>query len=602
MRKADTILFILIFFSYDFVTSCAFLSLHSKIALRSRYEFLHRYRKTTTGRRNSERFYRQIPGGKNSEQPRSDVISNSNSIGSDDQDLSENNPSISLPPWLRLVDLWSSISTATESNPSISSSNQILKKTLNFSNNEIENKGDDKKVNRQRGGVLSYISVEELLMGGGLASNEPTSNSSINVTIGTILDIANASRRGLNNTAIIDQGGSADYLFVNMLEKLGDLNDLMKSVLQQQQQPQQKSLQRENSNLSTMNASGLIELNPNDIVLNEKLRIGTGKIPGDQIFDSVTSLLEGFFTETSSVLSQKAIQRLVTNTTQSLLDSAGDVTSFKFLNDTEIGLSLIAGIAKEQGLDMNVATTQAADLVPTLKYTLNLLQFANDVLNEGYLPSAKYTATDVVMNKSRALFRDFDVTLLSKSSSTVVKAAEMAAISGAIYQSRMKSILHEYGHAIVANGTSSDIAWLITDNVAQPDSNINFGDENEPCLVRTITIRGYDASDENVDRERLVTEVCRAKRAPFCNGIEVHSGLLSIAESLYDDLIVHIDNTSDTHKIVLTGHSIGGSLSNLLLLLLIKRRGVDFVKKRIVKVFTFVSYFDSMVSMKVKTI
>jgi len=48
-----------------------------------------------------------------------------------------------------------------------------------------------------------------------------------------------------------------------------------------------------------------------------------------------------------------------------------------------------------------------------------------------------------------------------------------------------------------------------------------------------------------------------------------------------------LDQTSHKHKMVLTGHSIGGSLSNLLLLLLCKRRGKDFVKDRIANVYTF---------------
>uniref|UniRef100_A0A7S2KYC6 Fungal lipase-type domain-containing protein n=2 Tax=Leptocylindrus danicus TaxID=163516 RepID=A0A7S2KYC6_9STRA len=259
-------------------------------------------------------------------------------------------------------------------------------------------------------------------------------------------------------------------------------------------------------------------------------------------------------------------------------------------------------IAKDQGLDMDVAAGQAAAIT---KYTVDLLQFANNVLNEGYLStttiSTKVNDNMLVMDDSfassvdyktntaqsqAALFDGFDASILERSNPLLVKAGEMAAISGAVYLPNiLPETLHKYGHAVVANGTTADIAWLVTDSIMYDDYVEGNG---SPKLVRTVTLRGYDASDANVDRERLVTEVCNATRYSLeNNGVDVHIGLMGIAQDLYEELAPFIDQTSSSHKIILNGHSIGGSLSNLLLLLLCMDRGAKYVKDRVANVFTF---------------
>jgi hypothetical protein len=110
----------------------------------------------------------------------------------------------------------------------------------------------------------------------------------------------------------------------------------------------------------------------------------------------------------------------------------------------------------------------------------------------------------------------------------------------------------------------------------------------DPVLVRTITIRGFDASDESVDRELLLYRICEGEKVPLGNsGILVHKGLLLVAEELYGTLTTYIDFAAPTHKLVLNGHSIGGSLSVLLMMLLVDRRGIDYVKENFLRVYTF---------------
>ena len=103
----------------------------------------------------------------------------------------------------------------------------------------------------------------------------------------------------------------------------------------------------------------------------------------------------------------------------------------------------------------------------------------------------------------------------------------------------------------------------------------NVGND-DPMLVRTITIRGFDASDNFVDRERLLYEICKASGASInaeTSNILFHSGLLEIAREIYKDTKKYIDWSSPKHRIVFNGHSIGGSLSVLMLLLMTADKG-----------------------------
>ena len=162
------------------------------------------------------------------------------------------------------------------------------------------------------------------------------------------------------------------------------------------------------------------------------------------------------------------------------------------------------------------------------------------------------------------------------------------------------------GHSLVANGTTANVVWMVTDSVMEGNTyasayrhhddgeDDNRNDDNSTVslpsrMVRTITIRGFDASDELVDKEALLNDICTATSKPMDDAtsdkVVFHAGLLSIARKIYADTKKYIDWASPNHGIVLNGHSVGGSLSILMLLILTSDRGVDYVRNRILRVY-----------------
>jgi hypothetical protein len=176
--------------------------------------------------------------------------------------------------------------------------------------------------------------------------------------------------------------------------------------------------------------------------------------------------------------------------------------------------------------------------------------------------------------------------------STIDRGSVMAQLAGAIYQDTIP-IVHDLGHSLVANGTAADVAWMVTDSVGYEEDYIDGGvrtDDSEPILIRTITIRGYDASDESVDRELLLNQILTANPVPISSerdDVMVHSGLLDVAKEIYTQILPFVDMTGPKHKIALTGHSIGGSLSLLVLFLLAEERGNIFIQENILRAYTF---------------
>ena len=178
----------------------------------------------------------------------------------------------------------------------------------------------------------------------------------------------------------------------------------------------------------------------------------------------------------------------------------------------------------------------------------------------------------------------------------VIKGAEMGSLAGAVYEDHMLSS-HKLGHSLVANGTTANVAWMVTDAVMDGDqykSAYRHGDDDDndnddrngdsttttspaSMMVRTITIRGFDASDESVDREEILNDICTATSEPMddatADRVVFHKGLLSVARQIYAETKKYIDWASPNHRIVLNGHSVGGSLSILILLLITSERG-----------------------------
>ena len=120
------------------------------------------------------------------------------------------------------------------------------------------------------------------------------------------------------------------------------------------------------------------------------------------------------------------------------------------------------------------------------------------------------------------------------------QGAVHAQLAGTVYQDMIPNV-PILGHSMVVKGTSADVKWMVTDSIGdnsdfEPTSHQETG---VPTIIRTITIRGFDESDEEFDRERLVTEICNAGKVPLTDdlpGLPVHRGLLAIAKESYKDI------------------------------------------------------------------
>ena len=309
----------------------------------------------------------------------------------------------------------------------------------------------------------------------------------------------------------------------------------------------------------------------------------------DGILQQATMQIESFISEATNILTTDSIEDFVVKASQVI--EQGTST-----NTTSNLIAAAKEMAVERGLDVYEAAERAKEAI---EYSTTLVTVADQVIRNGYVPGDS-VADNLELPKevpkidgSRALFADFvSATELSEYSDQVGKAAEMGLISGAIYEETIQR-MHNLGHTIVSMGVSEDVRWMISDSVAPAssfDESKIDGDRNKKQLmIRTISIRGYDASDENVDRELLLNRICTAQpeKLKSISGLSFHSGLLGIARGIYRDIKQYVDWTAPNHKIVLTGHSVGGSLSLLLMFLMAQDRGIDFVRKKILRVYTF---------------
>ena len=344
----------------------------------------------------------------------------------------------------------------------------------------------------------------------------------------------------------------------------------------------------------------------------------------------------------------------------SLQDLVGRASSVFYNTDVEsISNEIVAAaqkIAKESGVDFNVQF--AADRArEATEFAVGVATAANAVLDAGYAygsrsGAAGMTGRDDGLNYRAAsaasqragsvLARPYESGLEQPSQSpdsntntnpkpphqtpllgdfasaqriepyeyenVVYQGAEMGTLAGAVYEDSVDRC-HELGHSLVANGTTANVVWMVTDSATDTDrlaaafrhhedENDERNDENNDetendddfdakeeasssspgvAMIRTITIRGFDASDESVDREELLSNICfatpEAMDEATADKVIFHKGLLTIARQLYADTKQYIDWASPNHKIVLNGHSVGGSLSVLMLLLITSDRG-----------------------------
>jgi len=235
------------------------------------------------------------------------------------------------------------------------------------------------------------------------------------------------------------------------------------------------------------------------------------------------------------------------------------------------------------------------------------LEVANIVLRNGFVAATKGSKDDdddddqstywnllPNANTSEApLLSNFTSAYAVETPQKLVQAAEMGALCVSVYR-EMLPRTSALGHTVVDQGLAANVKWMVTDSIMNQTNSDNSGD-TEAIRLRTVTIRGFDPSDGECDAEELVNDICSASPEEFATPsgetVLLHSGMLKIARAIYDIvrpfLVFEDDSDAPFDKVVLTGHSVGGSNALLILLLLEQEMGAEFIREHIMKVYTF---------------
>jgi hypothetical protein len=223
----------------------------------------------------------------------------------------------------------------------------------------------------------------------------------------------------------------------------------------------------------------------------------------EAILKKATMQVEAFVSASSALVSPTAMASLLRESRETILNQT-------LTNDL---VEIAKTMAMVRGLDVTEAVEKAK---AAAAYAANLTMAADSVYLSGYV--AKDTIVPTTTTGSRALFADYPTaTQIDRFSAPIAKAAEMGALSGAIYEQMVPRTL-ALGHSIVAEGITDDVKWMVTDSIATPSSFKEEGisvSDTTPLIVRTITIRGFDASDPDVDRELLLNRLCAARPESF---------------------------------------------------------------------------------------
>lgn len=151
---------------------------------------------------------------------------------------------------------------------------------------------------------------------------------------------------------------------------------------------------------------------------------------------------------------------------------------------------------------------------------------------------------------------------------TLASAARCGSLCAASYANAdSEEAFADLGCLVVASGVSSDVSWHVVDSA------------REGKLERHVVVRGFDASDSTVDRVSLVRRIVAADPVPLpISPLEewlgnkrdkrgVHLGFLVMAQEVLKDVEPYLQRAKHT-KLILTGHSIGGSICVVLSMLL----------------------------------
>ena len=342
--------------------------------------------------------------------------------------------------------------------------------------------------------LSGMINVEALLA----AANVTAEN--ITAEMKSVNDLINLDMETTKDLDIVNESGLTP-IDTNVLS---DALLFLDGSLRWEKFMQQARIKNETSNdLDVMDKNGAIMI--------ENSNAGADKSSDvDKILSQATKQIEFAVNSVSSTFSPSAIQDLVVRASKTLA-----------LREASGNLTVAAKLVFDEASKAPRATA---------KYTAELIEFANTTLAGGMKPLFKnYPSVESISN--------------AEWNQVIRKGAKYGAISSAIYDNTVPNTL-SLGYSIVAQGKSSDIAWMITDSLQQ-SQDFNNNDTNEPMLVRSLIFRGFDASDEEVDREALLNTICSATPVPLGNStLVVHEGMLRIAESLYEEIESYIDLVS----------------------------------------------------------
>ena len=289
---------------------------------------------------------------------------------------------------------------------------------------------------------------------------------------------------------------------------------------------------------------------------------------------------------------------------ESFIDSANLVVPppLQFLqnlfNTTSLTSSNLLKILSEQENLSNLANQS--------KSASELVSFASSVLNTDWFETT---------NNNSALFEGYNVESIRSSDPSILGGAQNANLSSIIYnvsersgaqsKTRKSSLTHSIqflffssslrssqlenfdalkalGQTLVHQGSGGDVAFFVVDGV------------QNGILVRTFVFKGFDATGVDIETaSRFANNIARATPKPLPTSpnpqILFHSGLTEISLLLFDEIKPYLANIADNHKIVLTGHSVGGSVATILAFLISSDEalGPSFISKHVQNVFTF---------------
>ena len=423
--------------------------------------------------------------------------------------------------------------------------------------------GNDPKIisSRYRGTnpLVNFVQLVEMVAP--LQQQDPTKNSSSNIfkladtLFRNVMDNTGGLFPSPNETTTVQDFMQQRQWFDSLQLTLLDSRNTTTGQSSPESSPLSSPTTLASSRLSVTQASVLATAsNPN--------ASGTAF---DAIFQEATSRVEYLVQEAASLNYPSVIPELMEQTRQ----------LFAFLKKTETEGTTVT----EKNQLLNVAEPE--QLRETTTYAANFMAVANAIFTSGYVTDKGNDVTSnlalVDIEAPKPLLVDFPSAerILPKDYQEVVnRGAEMGTLAGAIYEDTVRRSL-QLGHSLVARGVTTNVAWMVTDSLM------------EGKMVRTLTIRGFDASDETVNREALLNVICSPEPVRLVDDKDVlfHKGLLTTAQAIYADVGKYFDWTTADQKIVLNGHSIGGSLSILVLLLMTVDRGVDYVKQKVARVF-----------------